>query len=226
MTATNIDKAAAKEQGKGARESELRAAARRHGLTVKEVAALMGVNYGHLCAVANGHRPWTPMLRERVTAVLGEVPGQGTVYRRGGLVQGESTGIREQARAQGLSQKDLADLVGVSATFMSQVARGRRSMSPQVQARVEAVLGGPARIEPAVCANRQGGHVSGVTTYIREQARVMGMSMGELEDRVGVSRGYMTQVSRGHRNMSVKVQRQVEEALQAPAGRARPASLR
>ena len=38
------------------------------------------------------------MLRERATAVLGEVPGQGVVYRQGGLVQGESTCIRERAR--------------------------------------------------------------------------------------------------------------------------------
>ena len=218
MKATNIDQTRAQEQGKGKPESELRAAARRQGLTVKEVAALMGVNYGHLCAVANGHRPWTPMLREKVTAVLGEVPGQGTVYRRGGLVvQGESTGIREQARAQGLSQRELADRVGVSATFMSQVARGRRSMSPQVQAKVEAVLKAPARIEPAVCANRQGGVVSGASTCIRERARERGLSMGELSDLVGVSRSYMTQAARGHRNMSPQVQARVEAALEGPA---------
>ena len=206
-----------KAASKGKPESELRAAARRQGLTVKEVAALMGVNYGHLCAVANGHRPWTPMLREKVTAVLGEVPGQSVVYRRGGLVQGESTGIREQARAQGLSQKDLADRVGVSATFMSQVARGRRSMSPQVQAKVEAELGAPARIEPAVCANRQGVVVSGESTCIRERARERGLSMGELSDLVGVSRSYMTQAARGHRNMSPQVQAKVEAALEGPA---------
>ena len=228
MKATNIDtkaridtngNLAAAEQGHttGKPESELRAAARRQGLTVKEVAALMGVNYGHLCAVANGHRPWTPMLREKVTAVLGEVPGQGTVYRRGGLVQGESTGIREQARAQGLTQRELADRVGVSATFMSQVARGRRSMSPQVQAKVEAVLRAPARIEPAVCANRQGGVVSGASTCIRERARERGLSMGELSDLVGVSRSYMTQAARGHRNMSPQVQARVEAVLEGPA---------
>ena len=157
----------------------------------------MGVNYAHLCAVANGHRPWTPMLRERAMAVLGEVPGQGTVYRRGGLVQGESTGIREQARALGLTQSELADQVGVSATFMSQVARGRRSMSPQVQAKVEAALKAPARIEPAVCANRQGGVVSGGTTCIRERARERGLGMGELSDLVGVSRSFMTQGGAG-----------------------------
>ena len=202
---------------RGKPESELKAAARKHGLTVKEVAALMGVNYAHLCAVANGHRPWTPTLREKVAAVLGEVPGQGTVYRRGGLVQGESTGIREQARAQGMTQSELADQVGVSATFMSQVARGRRSMSPQVQARVEAVLKAPARIEPAVCANRRGVVVSGGTTCIRERARERGLSMGELSDLVGVSRSFMTQAARGHRNMSPQVQAKVEAALEGPA---------
>ena len=51
----------------------------------------MGVNYGYLSSVASGRRPWTPLLRERATAVLGEVPGQGVVYRQGGLVKGEST---------------------------------------------------------------------------------------------------------------------------------------
>ena len=62
---------------KGKAESELQAAARRHGLTLKQLAAKMGVNYSHLCAVGNGRRPWTPMLRERAMAVLGEVPGPG-----------------------------------------------------------------------------------------------------------------------------------------------------
>ena len=70
------------------------------------------------------------MLRERATAVLGEAPGQGVVYRRGGLVQGESTGIREQARALGLTQRELADLVGVSRSYMTLAGRGHRNMSP------------------------------------------------------------------------------------------------
>ena len=145
----------------GRPESELRAAARRHGLNLKELADRMGVNYGYPSSVASGHRPWTPMLRERATAVLGEVPGQGVVYRQGGLVQGESTCIRERARALGMTQKDLAQRVGVSVGYMSEVARGRKNMSPAVQARVESVLGGPVKVEPARCANRQDGVVKG-----------------------------------------------------------------
>ena len=78
----------------GKPESELRAAARRHGLNLKELADRMGVNYGYLSSVASGRRPWTPLLRERATAVLGEVPGQGVVYRQG-------ASSRERAPASG-----------------------------------------------------------------------------------------------------------------------------
>ena len=207
------------EQGhtKGKPESELKAAARRHGLNLKELADRMGVNYGYLSSVASGRRPWTPLLRERATAVLGEVPGQGIVYRQGGLVQGESTCIRERARALGLTQKELAHRVGVSVGYMSEVARGRKNMSPTLQAQVERALGGPVDIAPANCANRHDGPVKGESSYIRERARELGFSLRGLAEHVGVSYGYMVQVSRGQRNMSPGVQAQVEAALDGPA---------
>ena len=220
VQATEIPAGAA-EQGHttGKPESELRAAARRHGLNLKELAVKMGVNYGYLSSVASGRRPWTPLLRERATAVLGEVPGQGVVYRQGGLVEGESTCIRERARDLGMSQKDLAQRVGVSVGYMSEVARGRKNMSPAVQTRVEKVLGGPVEIAPAQCANRPDGVVKGrgESSYIRERARERGFSLKGLAEHVGVSSGYMTQVSRGERSMSPAVQARVEEALDAPA---------
>ena len=103
-----------------AAESELRAAARRRGLTMKELAALMGVSAGYLSQIANGKRQWTPKMREKVAAVLGEVPGQGAVYRQGGVVTGESSFIRERARTLGMTMQDLADRVGVSYSYMTQ----------------------------------------------------------------------------------------------------------
>ena len=212
-------------QTRGKPESELKAAARRHGLNLKELAVKMGVNYGYLSSVASGRRPWTPLLREKATAVLGEVPGQGVVYRQGGLVQGESTCIRERARELGLTQKDLAQRVGVSVGYMSEVARGRKNMGPEVQARVESVLGGPVEIAPASCANRHDGPIQGQSSYIRERARELGFSLRGLAERVGVSYRYMVQVSRGQRNMSPGVQAQVEAALDAPA-RIEPAQPR
>ena len=150
-------------------ESELRAAARRRGLTMKQLAALMGVSAGYLSQIANGRGPWTPKMREKVAAVLGEVPGQGTVYRQGGVVTGESSFIRERARTLGMTMRDLADEVGVSYSYMTQVARGRQNMGVKVQARVESALNAPAKIAPAQCANRPGSVVSGESSYIRER---------------------------------------------------------
>ena len=197
-------------------ESELRAAARRHGITMKELAALMGVSAGYLSQFANGRRQWTPKMREKVSAVLGEVPGQGIVYRQGGVVTGESSFIRERARTLGMTMHDLADRVGVSYSYMTQVARGRKHMGVKVQARVESALHAPAKIAPAQCANRQGDVVSSESSYIRERARELGMSMRGLADRVGVSYGYMSMVARGRQSMGVKVQARVEAALEAP----------
>ena len=198
-------------------ESELRAAARRRGLTMKELAALMDVSVGYLSQIANGKRPWTPKMREKAMAVLGEVPGQGTVYRQGGVVTGESSFIRERARTLGMTMHDLADRVGVSYSYMTQVARGRQSMGVKVQARVESALQAPAKVAPAKCANRQGVVVAGESSYIRERARELGMSLRDLADRVGVSYSYMSMVARGHSNMGVKVQARMESALEAPA---------
>ena len=59
--------------------------------------------------MGNGRRPWSPNdLREKVLAVLGEVPGQSVVYRQGGAVTSESSFIRERAREKGMTLKDLA----------------------------------------------------------------------------------------------------------------------
>ena len=198
-------------------ETELRAAARRRGLTMKELAVKMGVSAGYLSQIANGGRPWTPKMREKAAAALGDVPGQGIVYRQGGVVTGESSFIRERARVMGMSMQDLADRVGVSYGYMSQVARGHSNMGVKVQARVESALRAPAKVAPAQCANRQGCVVSGESSYIRERARELGMNLRDLADRVGVSYSYMSQVARGDSNMGVKVQARVESALQAPA---------
>ena len=203
-------------ENKGKPESELRAAARRHGYTLKELAALMGASYSHLCSVGNGRRPWTPELKEKVMAVLGEMPGQGVVYRQGGTVNSESSFIRERAREKGMTLKDLAVVVGMSYHYMTQVARGQRNMSPSMQVRVESALGGPVEIAPAVCANRQECIGGGGSSFIRERARELGLSMGELADLVGVSRGFMSDVARGRRNLSPRMQARVEKVLNAP----------
>ena len=210
QTSQTNDGAVNSGQARGKPESELRAAARRKGLTLKELADKMGVSYGYLSQVSSGSRPWTPMLRERAMAVLGEVPGQGVVYRQGGLVNGaESTCIRERAREVGLSMGALANLVGVSRSYLSMASRGKRNMSPGVQAKVEAVLEAPATVEAAQCPT-----VDPRALWDRMDAH--GFSQNQVARLAGISTGHLSLIMNGQRTPSGDVLRRLHEVLFAP----------
>ncbi|MDE2937938.1 MAG: helix-turn-helix domain-containing protein [Chloroflexota bacterium] len=194
----------------GRPESELRAAARRKGLNLKELAHLMGVSYRYLCQVSNGHRPWSPMMQERAMAVLGEVPGQGVVYRQGGMVQGESTYIRERAREQGMTLRQVADRTGLTYGYVVQVARGQRNLSPAAQARMEAVLDAPVKIEAAQPADID-------PQVLWERMDAHGWSQNETARRAGISTGHLSQIMNGQRTPSGDVLRRLHEVLFAPS---------
>ncbi len=183
------------EQTKDKPESELRAAARRHGLTLKELVAKMGVSYGYLSSVSAGRRPGSPMLRERVAAVLGEVPGPGVVYRQGGVIKGESSYVRELARERGMSLMGLSERAGVSYGYLCQVSRGQRNMGPAVQAKVETALDGPARIEPAQLPTVD-------PRVLWERMEIIGISQNETARLAGISSGYLSQIMNGQRTPS------------------------
>ena len=75
MSATNIEqtktqKTTVSRTGQGKPESELRAAARRHGLTMRELAELMGISYRYLSMLSTGKMPWSQAMREKEMAVL------------------------------------------------------------------------------------------------------------------------------------------------------------
>ena len=214
MTATNTATT------RGA-ESELRAAARRRGLTMKELATKMGTTPSYLSQIATGNRPWTPNMREKAEAVLGEVPGQGIVYRQGGPVNGESSYIRERAREMGMSMQDLAERVGVSYGYMVQASRGHRNMGVKVQARVESALEAPARVAPATCpdVDRQA---------VWERMNAHGISQNEVARRAGVSSGHLSQIMNGSRSPSPGVLKKLHGVLfqRTPAERVMPAEVK
>ncbi len=188
------------------RESELRAAARKRGLTLKELARRMEVSTGYLSQIANGHKPWTDTMREKATELLGEVPGQGTVSREGGSVSGESSHIREQARTYGMSMQDLAERVGVSHGYLSQVSRGRTNMGVKLQARLEATLGSPAKVGDAACA----GVDSGV---LWDRMDAHEISQNEVARRAGISASHMSNIVNGNVRPSPHVLKKLHGVL-------------
>ena len=195
---------------RGKPESELRAAARKHGLNLKQLADRMGVSYNYLSQVSSGSRPWSPMLRERAMAVLGEVPGQGVVYRQGGLVQGgESSYVRELARERGLTLRQVADRTGLSYGYVVQVSRGQRHLSPAAQARMESVLEAPVKVEAAQLPTLD-------PQVLWERMDAHGWSQNEVARRAGISVSYLSQIMNGRRTPSGPVLRLLHAVLFAP----------
>ncbi len=202
-------------------ETELRAAARRRGLTMKELATKMGVSTSYLSGLSTGRNQWTQKMREKAMAVLGEVPGQGIVYRQGGLVNGESSYIRERARELGMSMQDLADRVGVSYGYMTEVSRGRRNMGVKVQARVESALKAPVKIEPAQCASID-------RHAVRDRMNAHDISQNEVARRAYVSSSHLSQIMNGRNNPSAGVLKKLHGVLfqRTPAERVMPAEVK
>ncbi len=188
------------------RETALRAAARRRGLTMRELAVMIGVTPNHLSQIAVGGKRWTAATREKAEAVLGEVPAQGFVERREKVVEGGSSRIRERARELGMSMKDLADRVGVSYGYMVQASRGRRTMGPKVRARVESALQAPAEIAPA--------SIPAVDRHaVFERLNAHGISQNEAARRAGISSGHLSQIVNGQRVPSPGVLKRLHGVL-------------
>ena len=193
-----------------ATETELRAAARRCGLTMKELAAETGVTPGYLSGLASGRKPWTPRMRGRAVAVLGEAPAQGVVYRQRDVVSGESSYIRERARALGMSMQDLAERVGVTAGYMSAVSRGRRRMGVKLQARVESTLEVQAKVVPSkrACVDQEA---------LRSRMNAHGVCQNEVARRAGVSSSHLSNIMSGMTTPSAGVLKRLHGVLFRPS---------
>ena len=190
-------------------ETELRAAARRRGLTMRDLAMEMGVTPSYLSRIATGRKPWTSKMREKAEAVLGETPRRGVVYRQREVVSGESSYIRERAREVGMSMKDLAECVGISQGYMTRVSRGRRKMGVKVQARVESVLATQVKVAPAECAI-----VDQQALWSRMDAH--GISQNEVARRAGVGSAHLSKIMSRKATPSAGVLKKLHEVLFRP----------
>jgi len=195
----------------GRAESHLSLAARERGLNINELAALMGVGASHLSQVARGKKNLTPYMRGKIEAVLGHVPPQGVVHRQGGVLHGgKSTYLRERAREQGLTLRQVADRAGLTYGYVVQVSRGQRNLSPSAQARMESVLEAPVKIEAAQPADID-------PQVLWERMDAHGWSQNETARRAGISTAMLSQVMNGKRKPSGDLLRRLHEALFAPS---------
>ena len=159
------------------------------------------------------------------------VPTNGNDNASRASFTGETAAVRAEshlsvaARERGLNIKELAALMGVGPSHLSQVARGKKNLTANMRGKIEALLG---QVPPQGVVHRQGGVVrGGESTYLRERARERGMTLRQVADRTGLTYGYVVQVSRGQRNLSPSAQSRMESVLEAPVKieAARPAEI-
>ncbi|MXZ89982.1 MAG: transcriptional regulator [Chloroflexi bacterium] len=199
------------EAATGRAESHLSVAARERGLNIKELAALMGIGPSHLSQVARGKKTLTPYMSAKIEAVLGWVPPQGVVHRQGGVLHGgESTYLRERAREQGMTLRQVADRAGLTYGYVVQVSRGHRNLSPAAQARMESVLEAPVKIEAAQCPATD-------PNALWERMDAHGWSQNETARRAGISIGMLSQVMNGKPTPSGDLLRRLHGVLFAPS---------
>ena len=96
--------------------------------------------------------------------------------------------------------------MGVSASYMTQVARGQKSMGPKLQARVEKELHAPVRVESAQCPDLD-------QQAVWDQMKVLNISQNEVARRAGISSGHLSQIMNGQRSPSAVVLRKFHGAL-------------
>ena len=115
----------------------------------------------------------------------------------------------QRARELGMSLRDLADRVGVSYSYMSQVARGRRNMGVKVQARVESALEAPVKIAPAqaACIDREA---------MWDRMNAHGISQNEAARRAGINSAHLSQIMNGRNNPSPVVLKKLHGVLFQP----------
>ena len=200
---------------------DLKTAVRRRGLTMKEFAVRIGVTPGYLSEIGSGRRQWTDRMRERVEAALEETPERGFVYRRRPPASGESTFIRERAREMGMSMGDLAERVGVTPSYLSDLSRGRKRMGVKVEARIESALGAPAKVAPAKrsCVDRRA---------VWDRMDAHGLSQNEAARRAGVTPSHLSSIMSGRTTPSPRVMRRLHGVLFRRSERERvmPAELK
>ena len=176
---------------------------------MRELAAELGVTPGYLSMLGSGQRNWTTSMREKATAVLGEAPGEGVVYRQREVIAGESSFVRERARELGMSMTDLAERVGVTPGYMTAVSRGHRTMGVKVQARVEAALEAQVKVEPAnrACVDQQ-------ALWSRMDAHRI--SHSETARQAGISTAHLSNIMSGKSTPSAGVLRRLHKVLFRP----------
>jgi transcriptional regulator with XRE-family HTH domain len=118
-------RSAAATQLSGAR---IRAERERRCIGLRTLAALVGISPAYLSRIERGQRGLSAEVSSRLEAALADAPAPPAI---------DGAALRAAREAHGLSLREFAQLVGLSAGFLSRLENGRRPVTPGVASRLE-----------------------------------------------------------------------------------------
>ena len=133
MTATSIDRT----------ETKMRAAARRRGLTMGELAAKIGVSPGYMSQVARGQKDMGVKVQARIESAL-EAPVNVAAAQCATV---NFQAVWDRMNAHGISRNKVAQQAGITSGHLSSIMSGKRNPSPTVLKKLHSVLFQPSKAE-------------------------------------------------------------------------------
>lgn len=110
------------------------------GITQKDLAAVLGVSPAYLSLIATNRQPMSEPIARKMESLYG-VSARWLLYGIGGP-SGESKSRLRRARDElGLTQKDMAAQLGISAQYLGLMERGEQAVSQPVAMKMEQLYG-------------------------------------------------------------------------------------
>lgn len=167
---------------------KVRQAREERGLSLTNLAERASLSVSYLSEVENGRKSPSLQVVQRLAAALNLEPAALFASGpQGRITPGER--IRLLRTEQDLTLAQVANKVGIGASYLSEIERGRVSPAPATLNRIaEALDTGVAQIL---------GPLAGLGARLRQAREDLGYSQAELAERAAVSPGLVGQIERG-----------------------------
>lgn len=158
------------------------------GLSLTNLAGRANISVSYLSEVENGRKSPSLQVIQRLAEALNLEPAAlfTSSNAQGRITPGQR--VRLLRTEKGLTLAELSKKVGIGASYLSEIERGRVSPAP-------ATLG---RIAEALGTSMTGilGPLAGLGTRLRQTREELGYSQAELAERASVSPGLIGQIER------------------------------
>ncbi len=167
---------------------KIRRAREERGLSLTRLAEMANISVSYLSEVENGRKSPSLQVVQRLAEALNlEMAAlfDSSIQER--ITPGER--VRILRAEKGLTLAQLAKTVGIGASYLSEIERGRVNPAPATLGRIAEALG--TNIGAIL------GPLAGLGSRLRQAREELGYSQAELAERAAVSPGLIGQIERG-----------------------------